>query len=154
MKKNYIYCLLIFMFCISCKDEYTICDLPTTVRLKAGFYSNSSGSETETSAPLLNVVKLGSPTADYHVANASKFSLALNPILDSVTYIVSLDAPPVEDTVTFVYSSQKVNISANCGDVYVNSLARISTTTHAIDSIKISNNTVNTTSGENVKIYF
>ena len=154
MKKNYIYGLLIFIIYVSCKDEYTICDLPTTVRLKAGFYSNSNGVETETTAPLLNVTKLGSSTPDYHIANASKFSLALNPILDSVSYIVSVDAPTVADTVTFVYSSQKVNISANCGDVYVNALARISTTTHAIDSIKISNSTVNTTSGENVKIYF
>lgn len=142
------------MLCISCKDEFTICDLPTAVRMKCAFYSSNAGTETEVAVPFLTVTKTTSPNPDYSAAMLSNFNLALNPIADSVQYQVSVKNSSTPDTITFVYTTQQINVSAVCGDVFINNLTRVSTTTNTIDSVKISNSAVNTTSGENVRIYF
>lgn len=142
------------IFFLSCKDEFTICDQPTAVRMKCGLYQNSNGVQTEVVAPFLTVTLLSFPTPDYSSPGLSKFSLALNPLTDSVKYQISVKNNSIPDTVTFIYSSQQMNISALCGDVYINNLTRINTTMNTLDSVKIYDGVINTTSGENVRIYF
>ncbi len=122
--------------------------------MKCGLYHVNAGTETEAPAPLLMVTKLSSPTPDYAIAMAPRFSLALNPIADSVQYQISVIQASTPDTVTFSYTSQLVNISAICGDVYVNNLIKVSTTMHTLDSVKTVSSTINTTTGENIRIYF
>jgi len=152
--KRFIPYILTALFFFSCKDEYTICDLPTAVRMKCVFYHVAGGLSTETAVPFLTVTKITSPNPDYAAAMLSDFSLALNPVADSVQYRISVRESSVPDTVTFVYTTQNVNISATCGDVYINNLTKVRTTVNSLDSVKISGNAVNTTSGENVRIYF
>lgn len=146
--------LLLPVLLYSCKDEYTICDLSTVVRMKCGFYKDAAGAAAETSAPSLKVTRIPTVYPDYDLRDVSAFTLALNPIADSVQYRVSVIESSVPDTVTFVYTSEKITLSAVCGDIYVHQLTRVTTTLNTLDSVKISNGTINTTSGENVRIYF
>ncbi len=148
--KKFIQYVLITVFFISCKDEYTICDLPTAVRMQCAFYHNNGTVD----APFLTVRLLSSPNPDYASSMISNFSLALNPISDSVQYQITIRNGSIPDTVTFVYTTQKINVSVICGDVYINNLTRVGTTMNTLDSVKISNSAINTTSGENVRIYF
>ncbi len=152
--KKIVSFILIAALGFSCKDEFTICDLPTAVRMKCGFYQSNAGTETEIAAPFLTVIKISSPNPDYALPTVSKFSLSLNPIADSVQYQISVREASMPDTVTFVYTSEQINVSAICGNIYVNNLTRVTTTINTLDSVKISNNTINTTSGENLRIYF
>ncbi len=152
--KEFVRYILVTVLLISCKDEFTICDLPVAVRMKCSFYHGNGTQQTATPVPFLTARKLSSPDPDYALSMISNFSLALNPIADSVQYEVSIRSGSIPDTVTFVYTSQKINVSAVCGDIYVNNLTKVSTTMNTLDSAKISSSSVNATSGENVRIYF
>lgn len=143
----------VFCFC-SCRDEFTICELPTEVKLKTGLYEKINGSEQEAVISHLSVTRLGASAPDYNTDNVSKFNLDLNPAVDSVKYLVTINSNAVRDTITYIYSGQNVNLSVECGDIYIYNLNGIKTTTHVIDSIAIADSKINTTSGENVKIYF
>lgn len=150
---------LLFLFIIltlySCKDEYTICDLSKEVELKNVLYEKISGGERVAIAPFFSLKQLGSPDFIYkNSPNVSRFNLPLNPVMDSIKYALSVSQSAPADTVTFVYSTQNVNLSAICGNIYVHTLTKVSTTINTLDSIRILNSSVNTTSGENVKIYF
>lgn len=113
--------------------------------MKCGFYQSTGTQETEASASFLTVRKLSSPNPDYTFSMVSNFSPALNPIADSVEYQVSVRDGSVPDTVTFVYTSQKTTVSAVCGDIYINNLAKVVTTMNTFDSVKISSSVVNAT---------
>ncbi len=143
--------LLIFS---SCKDDYTICDLSKVVVLKNGFYQFTSGIEKPVAASLFSLTQIDNSPVYNNVSNISKFNFSLNPAATSVKYQIITSAGSVPDTVTYSYNTENVQLSTNCGNVYVNTLTSVSTTTHTLDSIKIFNSTVNTESGENIKIYF
>ena len=83
--------------------------------MKCGFYKIVGGTETETVAPLLKVTRILTAYPDYHSPCISNFSLALNPIADSVQYQIIVSDISVPDTVTFVYTSEKITLSAICG---------------------------------------
>lgn len=139
----------------SCKDEYTICDLPKEVILKTGFYEKIPGGERQAIAPSFSLSLLGSRDFIYkNSPNVSRFNIPLSPLADSVKFMMSIAQSSPTDTITLVYSTQNVHLSAICGDVYVHTLTKVFTTINTLDSIKISIREVNTTSGENVKIYF
>jgi len=152
--KKFISFISVAAFVLSCKDEYTICDLPTTVRMNCRFYQHAGGVQTVTAVPFLTVTKLSSGSPDYSLPLVSEFSLALNPVADSVQYEISVKNPSIPDTVTFVYTTQKINLSAICGDIYTHKLTMVHTTLNTLDSVRIFNNTINTTPVENVRIYF
>ena len=150
-----VYCFALLMLASSCQDKYTICDKATDVSLKAGLYHVAGGTESAANAPSFSLSLINSPTFLYNQqADISKFSVALNAALDSSQYLVKLSSTSSSDTLTVVYTSQSVNISAECGFVYTNNLLRVCSTNNTIDSVKIINPANNTTSGENVKVYF
>ena len=147
--------ILLMLILNSCKDEYTICDVSTNVAEKSGFYHVSSGVEQPINSSSFFLTQLGSSSPIYAaVNNLGRFSLPLNPLLDSAKYQISVNNNVTIDTITFVYTSQPLLINADCGTIYIQNLTRVWATKHKIDSVKISNNVINNTSGENLKIYF
>ena len=147
--------ILLFFIIGGCKDEYTICDVSLSVSEKNGFYHNAAGVDQIVYAPNFSLTELGSPTPIYSgVLNNSKFSIPLNPLKDSSKFQISINNMTTIDTITFIYNSHSVNISVDCGNIYVNNLTSVWTTKHKLDSVTVSNNVVNNLSGENVKIYF
>ena len=155
-KKIYTIPGFILIMCFSkCKDEYTICDFNTSVNEKSGFYHINGGIEQVAYAPSFSLSALGVPLAIYSaVPNLSKFSLPLNPLLDSAKFQLSINNNVTIDTITFFYNSHSMLLSPECGSIYVHNLTRIKTTKHKLDSVSISNGVINNISGENVKIYF
>lgn len=150
-----IYGLIFLLFMMGCKDEYTICDANLLVSEKSGFYRRSGGSEQAVSAPVFSLTGLGVPSSIYSNAqNISKFSIPLNPLLDSAKFVLSVNNNSTFDTITFKYNSHSVFISMDCGSSYFHNLSAVSTTRHRLDSISVINNVIDNVSGENVKIYF
>lgn len=146
---------MIFIIISSCKDIYNICETNTIVSEKTGFYHIVNGVEGATYAPSFSLFSLNATNPVYHdVMNLSKFTLTLNPILDSAKFNLFINSSLSPDTITFVYTSQPFTVSPDCGSIYVNNLTKVSVTRHHLDSARIINNIVNTQSGENVKIYF
>ena len=155
---DYIVKRIILLFIVatffSCKDEYTICDQDLTVAEKSGFYHISGGVEQVGFVPLFTLTALGSTTDIYSRAqNLSKFSLPLNPLVDSAKFRLSV-GDNYTDTVTFIYSNRSMTVSANCGIIYIHTLSFVKTTHHKLDSVRISNRIIDNVSGENLKIYF
>jgi hypothetical protein len=155
MKKLVLIFIVCMHFLSSCKDEYTICDLPKDVRFIASFYQRNNGADVLTPAPNLNITQLTNNSALYtQQANVSTFSFPLNPLLDSAKYIFKLANNLQADTVTIVYSSTGTNLSLECGAVIYHNVSRISTTLNTIDSIKITNAVLNTNLLQNAKFYY
>ncbi len=147
--------LIMFVHFFSCTDTYTICDVNTGVYEKSGFYHITGGIEQVAYAPSFSLQPLGSTSPIYsNVATISKFSLPLNPLLDSAKYQLSVNLTAYPDTITFVYTNQPFTINPDCGNIYINTLTRVSVTKHHVDSATIVNNMVTNVSGENLKIYF
>lgn len=155
-KRNFIAVLIVAtLFLSSCLDQYNICDQSKTTDLQAGFYQKTGGVEAATPAPAftLSILNSSSPIYDRQ-NNVSKFSFSLNPAVDSSKYFIRVSNSLPADTITFFYTSQNFTISPECGIVPIFNLTKISATLNTIDSVKIINAPVNTTSTENVKIYF
>ena len=137
---------------VSCKDEYTICNLPKDVRFIAGFYQTANVPQ---SAQNLSVSLLGDTSAIYRrQPNVPSFSLPLNPTVDSSKYLIAVSNSGPRDTLTIVYSSSNVNLSPECGNVSYHTITRLSSTLHTIDSVKLIAPAINTSSVQNAKIYF
>ena len=152
--RNIVFLLVSILFS-SCKDEYTICDLPKDVNLKSVFYQTTGGVERAATATSFSLKQLSAADFIYKdVPNVSQFIIPLNPLTDTVKFRISISSSMPADTITYIYTTQLVNLSPVCGDVYVNTITKVSTTYNTLDSIKISNRSVNTTPAENVKIYF
>jgi|GEM_PF-3409099 len=157
MKRKIIIAALFFIssFLSSCIDEYNICDQSKSTDLAAGFYQKNGTADIVAVAPVFTFTLLNSTSPYYNQqANVSKFSFALIPAKDSAKYFIQLSALLPADTITIFYSSQYLTLSQQCGTVPVHILAKTTSTLHTIDSVKIINATVNTTSTENLKIYF
>lgn len=157
MKMNYkkIYILILVTVFMSCQDTYDICDLPRGVTFKAGFYQEINGVASPANVPAFTLSLVNSSSSIYNnLQNIPRFGFALNPLVDSASYFIKLGANFPADTVTLVYSSQNLLISPECGNVYTHTLLRTKTTNNTIDSLKIVEQAINTTSMENLKIYF
>ena len=145
----------ICFFLLSCQDSYNICDKATTVSFKGGFYHVSGSNENTAVAPSLTISSINSGLIIYNQqANLSKFTFSLNPTINQSQYFIKTDNSSTGDTLTITYSTESANISAECGNVYVNTLQNITTTNHTIDSVKLIESNNNTTTGENIKVYF
>jgi hypothetical protein len=120
---------------------------------RCGFYHITAGVEQPATPPLLTVQLLGSPSPFYTNSGVTKFNIPLNPILDSAKYQLFVYPNSYPDTLTLVYTSQPFTVNPDCGSIYIHNLTRLSLTKHHLDSAIIVNNMINTTSGENIKIY-
>ncbi len=156
--KVFYYSTIIFftaLFMQSCKDEYTICNLPKDARFIAGFYQRVGNADVTALAPNLSLYSLNGANLIYsNQTNLSTFSLPLSSTVDTSRYVLILGTNLQSDTLTIVYSSQLVSLSPECGSVTYNNINKLWSTYHTIDSVKIINPTVNTSLSQNAKIYF
>lgn len=147
--------LIVFLNISSCKDIYNICNTNTIVTEKSGFYRITNGVEGAAYAPLFTLISINATSAIYHdIVNISRFTLTLNPLLDSAKFAIYINLNSSPDTITFFYTSLPFAVSPDCGSVYVNNLSKVLVTKHHLDSARVINNIINTQSTENVKIYF
>jgi hypothetical protein len=150
-----IFYSLICIFFLSCQDSYNICDKSTKVSLKGGFYHVTGSNENVVSASSLTITSINSGVIIYNQqADLSKFTFSLNPTINQALYFIKTDNTSIGDTLTLTYSTESANISAECGNVYVNTLQSITSTHNTLDSVKLIETNNNTTTGENIKIYF
>ena len=147
-------CELSFSF-LSCKDEYTICNLSKNVNFNAGFYQRISGADVSAQAPLFTLYLPGNGIQPIYSnqVNAKSFSLPLDPGRDSTRYVISIGSGQT-DTLTIVYSSVSVTLSEPCGEVFNNNLIKVYSTANSLDSARIVNRAVTTAGLENARIYF
>ncbi len=147
----------VVFFASSCKDEYTFCETPTAVSFNNQFFKPAMGAtpETPTLAPNLNIKLISSGTSIYsNQPNIIGFVLNLSPASDTARYQISIDNVQPKDTLTIVYNSTKVNLSAVCGDVFYKRILSYKTTTHTIDSVRLTNPIVTNIEVENARVFF
>ncbi len=144
--------IALIAFLYSCKDEYTICNESKNVNFKAGFYRKVSGADVATPVPGLTVLING--LTIYNNQPSSALVLPLNPVVDSTKYSVSLNNGAVYDTVTIVYTTRTVNLSYDCGNIIFNKVTKFYSTTHEIDSVRITKADVTNDALENAKIWY
>ncbi len=140
----------------SCRDDYSICNPTKDVRFVGGFYQRVSGVDVPTPVPSFSLFLLNSTDLIYSSQpNLLEFALPLNQLADSAKYVLSLGNNQPIDTMTIVYSSQNGPADANaCGLFFVHTISKIYSTKNTIDSVKIMQPLVNTSTIQNVKIYF
>lgn len=122
--------------------------------MKASFYRISGGLPVATPAPELSVSTILGTTIFGRQPNTPAFILTLNPVTDSVQYIIKMDNGLPNDTITIGYSSNSVILSPECGSIFNHNLSRVRTTTHVLDSIQIVNPSVRNSIVDNVHIFF
>lgn len=135
----------------SCSDKYTLCESSLNVALKAGFYNKNNTAVTPNN---WNLSAANTGTIFTNVTDKNNFSLTLNPTKDSVMYILKLSPTSVPDSIYLLYITIVQNVSEDCGNVNTHYITKLYNTTNTIDSISIIEPFVNTTSGENFKIYY
>lgn len=139
----------------SCKDEYTICNQSKEVNFTAGFYQRAGNADVSAPAPSLTIFLLNGTGAIYsQQQNVPSFGIPLNPSVDSSRYVITVANNLQSDTLTIVYTSQSSSLSAECGSIILNNITRLYSTTHTIDSVKITSAAINTAAVQNAKIYY
>jgi hypothetical protein len=147
--------ILLMLISGACRDDYSICDQSREVNFKAGFYNKNGAIDVPVTPVSLTMTFPGVSTYIYfQAAGISLLNLALNPGADSVKYFIQVQNNLPADTVTLVYTSRIQNLSPECGDVTIHRFIRAWSTTNTVDSIKITNPDVNTTSPQNLRIYY
>ena len=155
LRFNYIILFSLIVSLSSCVDQYNICDLSKSVEFKAGFYAKIAGVENATTASSLSILPLGSSSYLYNQEpNVSKFTVVPNPSADTSKYFIKVSASLPADTISLVYTTQSVNLSPECGNIFVHNLTQVLFTSNTLDSVKLINATINSTSTENLKIYY
>ncbi len=158
MKFTFINIIPFFLlaFVASCQDQYNICEQNKFVEARAGFYQKNGGADVLTAPQLLSFGVLGSSTLLYNQATGfNTISIGLNPGLDSAKFYVKTAPTFPADTLTIFYSTQIINLSAECGSISVFQISNAKTTINTLDSVKVINPVVNTTLNiENLKVYF
>lgn len=122
--------------------------------MKASFYRISGGSAVATPAPELSVSTILGTTIFSRQPNTPAFTLTLNPVSDSVQYIIKMDNGLPNDTITIGYTSATIVLSPECGSIFNHNLNRVRTTTHILDSIQIVNPSVRNSIVDNVRIFY
>jgi Family of unknown function (DUF6452) len=151
-------CCILLTFLVlfsSCKDNYTFCNESKTVQFSSSFYKKIGTTEVSTTAPDLKVVDIASGALLIaNQQNLSSFSLSLNPLKDSMKFQISLASSLPVDTLTVIYSTQNKALSPDCGVISVHNVIKAYTTKHTLDTIKITNTTVNNDNLQNSRIIY
>jgi Family of unknown function (DUF6452) len=158
MKKSNIFIAFISLsFLItSCKDDYSICNPVKDIKFIGGFYQSSGGVDVPYPAPSFSLSLLNNTSLIYNnQPNTIEFGMALNELVTTSQYVLSLGNGQPKDTLTIVYSSQKSSTDGNaCGIIVYHNISQLSSTTNTIDSVKLIQPLVNTSAVQNAKIYF
>lgn len=155
---KYFILVIAASFLYSCKDQYTICDLPKNVNLRGVFYTKSGNNFIETKVASLSINLLDSAAFIYKDRkNVSTFIFELQPFMadsDFARYVIKIDNVSQPDTVTIHYTSATVNLTKECGSIIAHTLSQVSTTHNTLDSVKIIVPKIDNNLNVNLKLFF
>ncbi len=139
----------------SCRDDYSICNVSKEVNFAGGFFQKQGNAEIAVAANNLTITPLSGNPVFYNQQTAvSVFLLPLNPLTDSVQYIIKIAQGMPQDTVSIVYKAVNTTIGTDCGNAYFFNLRSIRSTLNTVDSVKIIKEQVDNTQIMNAKVYF
>jgi len=168
--KNYILGFLILCLIIisSCTADQQ-CRENKTVNSKIGFYhvDKKSTDNTITTSPLtidsisIRGLIYNNTTKIYVLMDSLLYKSALtksNVLLplnkfSSISKFEIAFNNKIKDTISVLYEKSDQYLSLDCGCIKVFEIDTVLTTNHFIDSIRITNHTVNTTNAENIHLY-
>jgi hypothetical protein len=87
----------------------------------------------------------------YNNTAQSTINLPLNNFLTYSTF--KLTFKTISDTMTIYHTNQNDYLSLECGCIVLHKIDTITITRHFLDSVRITNHVVNTTLGENIRLY-
>jgi len=148
------------MFIAACSIDRDPCMLPKQTITRIGSYTvDTAGNTIDTllPKPLLIAISKDTLRGLRFADKSSKLSMVLSSVADTCRYMIVPDSSTgVADTMTFYYQRSLHFLSNSCGYSYFFLLKNITTTTYAIDSVKINNAEVNNDANtpEHVKVYY
>jgi len=149
--------MLIIAFLLSCENDEE-CRKDKYVVFKAGFYKKTLNTQTNvysTSALSVDSIWVHGIDNDSMLyknkKNISSISLPLRKTENQTDFEIRFNN--TTDTLTILHQDTLQYLSLECGCIKTFVVDTVITTNHFIDSVKISNHTVNTTDVEHIKIY-
>ncbi|MGD0710000.1 MAG: DUF6452 family protein [Bacteroidales bacterium] len=150
--KIFISLVIIILLLFSCKD--TPCDVNTSSLLQIGFYAYHKPSAKHDTLDTLSIYGIGK--AGYYLYKDSAEALIYLPLsmnMDSSSFVINSKGKK-KDTLTINYTRHLQLISKECGFSTIFNITNVSVTRHFFDSLKVTNSTINTSYGENIRIFF
>lgn len=143
------------------------CRTENNIRMKAMLYTQSFDetkqvyTAVEHTPDSISVWGLGNDSILYDKAQTNYVYLPLNKNADSSVFVLrywyspdegsSIDA---QDTLLVTYVNQNVYISLECGCFVYHTLQDFRFTSHALDSVEVLNQQVNTLDEEHIRLYY
>lgn len=150
--------VIVFLLAISSCENDGECRKDKYVVVKMGFYQSTLNETTSEytvsslSIDSITVQGIGNDSVLYNNAKSkSEIDLPLNPNGNQTSYRVVFNE--TADTITILHQDTLQYLSLECGCLKTFVIDTVLTTNNFIDSVKISNYTVNTTDAEHIKIY-
>ncbi len=143
--------ILLFSLFFACAPD--VCNQSTTHKAKIKFYSYGSNPETVYSLDTISVWGLGETVEIYtKKANKDTINLPLRLTNDSSLFVIVSSS--VKDTLTIKHTTAHFYISQACGYGYKQDITGIECTKHIVDSVAISNSSLEQNVKENIKLYY
>ncbi len=153
--RNWFFALSIFIVLFSSCEELP-CEYSDGVLLNAGFFHLEGSNITKASIDSFSLILLNSAEGFYEekfINEVDTLSFPLS-IIDSTTTIVLKYKNNLADTLIFKHTNNLLLINHECGFETFFNIDTVITSDNLIESVWISNATVNYGSFENIKIYF
>ncbi|MBL7719472.1 MAG: hypothetical protein JNL72_11590 [Flavipsychrobacter sp.] len=157
-------CMALGVAVLSCTQQRSPCFEPKIVSVALGTYRLAGDTvEVDTFLTDPEFICIDTPLRQT-ISAKNRFSALLSPFVDSTRWLIiphyddstaPATLPEAYDTLTFYHSQKLTFISNACGYAYYYTLTGVKTTYNSIDSILITNNSVdNNASTQHVKIYY
>lgn len=138
----------------SCKDNYTICSIRTTVSFQGGFYNFTGNQANQKPAILFSLQELDGRMIYTDNQNVNFFLTELTGLKDTIHYKITLSPTLSPDTLSVIYSSQSVVTSPNCDNINNYTIGKSYSTSNTIDSVAVVDPAVNGRFIENIRVYY
>jgi hypothetical protein len=156
--KIFILLVIIIPLLFSCKD--TPCDVNTISKLQIGVYNlvNKAAAHALDTVTIFGVGK--SADSLYKDSSSTIIYLPLSMNGNSSSFVINSiikrngTYETLTDTVTLNYTRHLQLISKECGFATIFNITNVSFTKHYFDSLSVTNTTVTTSYGENIRIFF
>lgn len=153
--RNWLFALLFLIILFSSCEELP-CEYADGVLLNVGLFNLDGSNISQASIDSFSLFLLNKDESFYEeefLNKVSAFSFPLS-ISDSTTTVILKFNNKLADTLIFKHTNSLVLVNHECGfDTFFN-IDTVTTSNNLIESIWISNATVNYGSFENIKIYF
>lgn len=154
----FIFATGLLIMLTACNSDET-CRKETYLRFYAGFYhatinsTTKAVSESTVSLSKISVIGIGSDSLLYADSTVSSLILPLNILKGESVYRITNDT--VSDTIQIFHTNYNTYLSLECGSIKTFKIDTVLYTKHFIDSIKIPERNVNTSTSakQNIKIY-